>query len=42
MSHNVKDLMHLLLDEGLSADGFCFDTALAEMCIRDRDRRSGP
>lgn len=29
VSHNVKDLMHLLLDEGLSADGFCFDTALA-------------
>ena len=29
VSHNVKDLMHLLLDEGLSTDGFCFDTALA-------------
>ncbi len=29
VSHNVKDLMNLLLSEGLSADGFVFDTALA-------------
>ena len=27
--HNVKDLMGLLLKEGLSAEGFVFDTALA-------------
>ena len=27
--HNVKDLMGLLLKEGLSTDGFLFDTALA-------------
>ena len=27
--HNVKDLMGLLLKEGLSKDGFVFDTALA-------------
>ena len=29
ISHNVKDLIRLLLDEGLEADGFVFDTALA-------------
>ena len=29
ISHNVKDLMGLLLGEGLSAEGFVFDTALA-------------
>ena len=29
ISHNVKDLMNLLMGEGLSADGFVFDTALA-------------
>lgn len=29
ISHNVKDLMRLLLDEGLSTEGFVFDTALA-------------
>lgn len=28
-SHHVKDLMRLLLDEGLPTDGFVFDTALA-------------
>lgn len=27
--HNIKDLMHALLDEGLPTDGFVFDTALA-------------
>lgn len=27
--HNIKDLMHTLLDEGLPTDGFVFDTALA-------------
>ena len=29
VSHNVKDLMHTLLENGLSAEGFVFDTALA-------------
>ena len=29
VSHNVKDLMRLLLDERLPTDGFVFDTALA-------------
>ena len=29
VSHNVKDLIRLLLDEGLDAEGFVFDTALA-------------
>ena len=29
VSHNVKDLMRLLLGEGLPTDGFVFDTALA-------------
>ena len=29
ISHNVKDLMDLLLAEGLGTDGFVFDTALA-------------
>ncbi len=29
LSHNVKDLMSFLLKEGLSTDGFVFDTALA-------------
>ena len=29
VSHNVKDLMHTLLENGLNAEGFVFDTALA-------------
>ncbi len=29
LSHNVKNLMSLLMKEGLSVDGFVFDTALA-------------
>ena len=29
VSHDVKDLMRLLLDNGLPAEGFVFDTALA-------------
>ena len=37
VSHNVKDLMHLLLDEGLSTDGFCFDTALAAYLLSPTD-----
>ena len=37
VSHNVKDLMHLLLDEGLSTDGLCFDTALAAYLLSPTD-----
>ena len=37
VSHNVKDLMHLLLDEGLSTDGFCFATALAAYLLSPTD-----
>ena len=33
----VKDLMRLLLDEGLSADGFAFDTALAGYLLAATD-----
>ena len=29
VSHNVKDMMRALLEQGLPADGFVFDTALA-------------
>lgn len=29
VSHNVKDLMHLLLENGLPAEGFIYDTAIA-------------
>ncbi len=29
VSHNVKDLMHLLLENGLPAEGFVYDTAIA-------------
>ncbi len=29
VSHNVKDLMHLLLENGLPAEGFLYDTAIA-------------
>jgi len=29
VSHNVKELMRVLMDEGLSTEGFIFDTALA-------------
>ena len=29
--------MHLLLDEGLSTDGFCFDTALAAYLLSPTD-----
>ena len=35
--HNVKDLMGLLLKEGLSTDGFVFDTALAAYLIEATD-----
>ena len=33
VSHNVKDLMHTLLENGLPAEGFVFDTALAAYLI---------
>ena len=29
VSHNVKDLMHTLLENGIDCDGFVFDTAIA-------------
>ena len=33
VSHNVKDLMHTLLENGLPAEGFVFDTALAAYLV---------
>lgn len=39
VSHNVKDLMHLLLDEGLSNEGFIFDTALAAYLLSPTDSK---
>ena len=33
VSHNVKDLMRTLLDAGLPAEGFVFDTALAAYLV---------
>ena len=36
-AHNVKDLMNLLNAEGLSRDGFLFDTALAAYLLRATD-----
>ncbi len=33
VSHNVKDLMRALLERGLPADGFVFDTALAAYLV---------
>ena len=33
VSHNVKDLMRTLLENGLPADGFVFDTALAAYLV---------
>jgi DNA polymerase I-like protein with 3'-5' exonuclease and polymerase domains len=37
VSHNVKDLMRTLLENGLPADGFLFDTALAAYGSGGRD-----
>ena len=37
VSHHVKDCMRLMLDEGLSTDGFVFDTALAGYLIDATD-----
>ena len=33
VSHNVKDLTRTLLENGLNADGFMFDTALAAYLV---------
>ena len=33
VSHNVKDLMRTLLENGLNAEGFMFDTALAAYLV---------
>lgn len=37
VSHDVKDLMHQLLAEGLTTDGFLFDTALAAYLLAPTD-----
>ncbi|MCI8478846.1 MAG: DNA polymerase I, partial [Oscillospiraceae bacterium] len=37
VSHDVKNLMHTLLDEGLSTEGFLFDTALAAYLLAPTD-----
>ena len=37
LSHQVKDFMRLLLDDGLSVEHFCFDTALAGYLIDATD-----
>ena len=37
VSHDIKDLMNLLLGEGLPADGFVFDTALAAYLLAPTD-----
>ncbi len=37
IGHNIKDLMGLALKEGLSTDGFIFDTALAAYLIEATD-----
>ena len=37
IAQNVKDLQRLCLDEGLSAEGFCFDTALAGYLLAATD-----
>lgn len=37
VAHNVKDLIRTLLDQGLSPEGFIFDTALAAYLIAPTD-----
>ena len=37
VSHNVKDLIRLMLDEGLDCGGFVFDTALAGYLLEATD-----
>mgnify|MGYP000315176098 CR=1 FL=1 len=39
VSHNVKDIMRLLLAEGLPLEGFVFDTALAAYLISPTDSK---
>lgn len=36
-SHNVKELMRLLIDEGLSTEGFVFDTVLGAYLLEPTD-----
>ena len=42
LGHNVKELMRLLLEEGLSTDGFVFDSALAAYLINSTDNSYAP
>ena len=42
VSHNVKDFIRLLLDEGLAVDGFVFDTALAGYLLDATDGDYSP
>ncbi len=37
VSHGIKDLMYALLGEGLSTEGFCFDTELAAYLLAPTD-----
>ena len=37
LGHNVKELMGLLIEEGLSTEGFVFDTALAAYLLNSTD-----
>ena len=39
VSHNIKDTMRQLLDEGLSLEGFVFDTALAAYLLSPTDSK---
>lgn len=41
LGHNVKELMRLLMDEGLSTEGFVFDTALAAYLLNATDNSYG-
>ena len=38
ISHNVKDIMHLLISENLPTDGFVYDTALASYLLNATDK----
>lgn len=42
VSHNVKDLMGLLIGEGLSAEGFIFDTALGAYLLEATESDYSP
>ncbi len=39
VSHNIKDIMRLLIEEGLPLDGFVFDTALAAYLLSPTDSK---